>query len=101
MLACDVALRLDRPPAGLVLMSGTLVAQQEWTPLLPKRKGLKVLQSHGNQDPLLPFAQAERLRDLLTKAGLIVDWVGFRGGHEIPELVLSRLSGWLKSVLPA
>jgi len=101
MLACDVALRTDRQPAGLVLLSGTLVAQQEWQPLMPRRKGLKVIQSHGNQDPLLPFAQAERLRDLLTKAGLLVDWVGFRGGHEIPDLVLARMNAWLKTVLPA
>lgn len=101
MLACDVTLRLDRAPAGLVLLSGTLVAQQEWTPLMHRRKGLKVLQSHGNQDPLLPFAQAEKLRDLLSKAGLIVEWVGFRGGHEIPEAVLARMNAWLRGALPA
>lgn len=101
MLACDVTLRLERPPAGLVLLSGTLVAQQEWTPLMPKRKGLRVLQSHGNQDPLLPFGQAEKLRDLLSKAGLVVDWVGFRGGHEIPDVVLARMNAWLRGALPA
>lgn len=99
MLACDVALRTDRPFAGLALLSGALLARHEWTPLMPKRRGLKVFQSHGTQDPLLPFALAEQLRDLLTKAGLSVDWVGFRGGHEIPPVIVTRLGSFLRSVL--
>ncbi len=99
MLACDVALRSPMPLTGLVLLSGTLVSQREWEPLMPKRKGLRVLQSHGNQDPLLPFSQAERLRDLLKGAGMVVDWNSFRGGHEIPEAVLNRLSTFLRTVL--
>lgn len=99
MLACDVALHSPRPLAGLVLLSGTLVSQREWGPLMPKRKGLRVLQSHGTQDPLLPFGQAERLRELLTGAGMVVDWVSFRGGHDIPETVLTRLSRFLRTVL--
>jgi phospholipase/carboxylesterase len=99
MLACDVAWRMERPFAGLVVLSGTLLARREWAPLLPKRKGLPVLQSHGSDDPLLPFAQAEALRTLLSQAGLLVDWVGFRGGHEIPPVVLTRLGGFLRSVL--
>lgn len=99
MLACDVALRNPRPLAGLVLLSGTLVSQREWEPLMPKRKGLRVLQSHGTQDPLLPYGQAERLRDLLTGAGMVVDWISFRGGHEIPDTVLNRLGTFLRTAL--
>ncbi|MDE3017400.1 MAG: esterase [Nitrospirota bacterium] len=99
MLACDVALRSPRPLAGLVLLSGTLVSQREWEPLMPKRKGLRVLQSHGTQDPLLPYGQAERLRDLLKGAGMVVDWISFRGGHEIPDMVLGRLSTFLRTAL--
>jgi len=99
MLACDTALRSTRPLAGVILLSGTLLAADEWTPLMPKRKGLKLFQSHGNADPLLPFSTAEQLRDLLTQAGLSVDWVGFRGGHEIPGLVLDRLGAFLRTVL--
>ncbi len=99
MLACDVALNTSKPLAGLVLLSGTLLAADEWTPLLPKRKGLRVFQSHGSADPLLPSFMAEQLRDLLTKAGLSVEWIGFRGGHEIPGIVLDKLGGFLRAVL--
>jgi phospholipase/carboxylesterase len=99
MLSCDVALRTARPLAGLVLMSGTLLSQEEWVPLMPKRRGLKVLQSHGGADPLLPLSLAEQLRTLLAQAGVSVDWVPFRGGHEIPPVVLTKLSRFLTEVL--
>jgi phospholipase/carboxylesterase len=99
MLACDTALHSTRPLAGLVLLSGTLVAESEWTPRLSARRGLPVFQSHGAQDPLLPFFAAERLRDLLSSAELAVEWVPFSGGHEIPFGVLRALSAFLGRTL--
>ena len=57
MLACDVALRTEIPLAGLALLSGTLIAVPEWAPLAPKRKGTRALVSHGQNDPILPFAR--------------------------------------------
>jgi phospholipase/carboxylesterase len=99
MLTCDLVMRTAQPVAGLVQMSSTLVAKQDWCPVVAKRKGLPVFQSHGTQDPILPYVMAERLRDELTQAGLSVEWHNFRGGHEIPELVLRRLSSFLRNVL--
>ncbi|HET8579588.1 MAG TPA: hypothetical protein VFL31_01190 [Nitrospiraceae bacterium] len=99
MLACDVVLRTDRPFVGLAILSGTLIAQEEWAPLMPKRRGLPVLQTHGSQDPLLPLFLAEQLRDLLAQAGLAVEWVGFRGAHEIPDLVIDRLGMFIRKAL--
>ena len=95
MLSCDVMLRTAQPYAGLIQLSGTLLAKQEWAPLLPKRKGLPVFQSHGMQDEILPHVGAERLRDTLTHAGLSVEWHSFRGGHEIPRSVLQRLGPFI------
>jgi len=91
MLACDVALRAERPPAGLVLLSGAPVCVEEWQTLAPKRAGMPVLQSHGRADPILPYAGAEWLRDLLEGSRLPVEWVPFNGGHGIPDGVLDRL----------
>jgi phospholipase/carboxylesterase len=99
MLSLDVALHRAKPPDGVVLLSGTLLAEREWVGLMPARKSLPVFQSHGMQDPLLPFAAAERLRDHLTQSGLPVDWVPFRGQHEIPEQVLDRLGAFLTRTL--
>ena len=95
MLSCDLMLRTTQPYAGLIQLSGTLLATQEWTPLLQKRKGLPVFQSHGMQDELLPYVGAERLRDTLTHAGLSVEWHSFRGGHEIPRSILQRLGPFI------
>lgn len=95
MLSCDVMLHSDRLYAGLVQLSGNGLAQTLWGPLMPKRKGLPVFQSHGMQDELLPYVGAERLRDILIHAGLSVEWQSFRGGHEIPRSVLQRLGPFI------
>lgn len=101
MLSCDLILHTDRPYAGLVQLSGNILAQPVWGPLLPKRKGLPVFQSHGVQDEILPYVGAERLRDTLAHAGLSVEWHNFRGGHEIPRVVLQRLGLFItKAVTP-
>lgn len=95
MLTCDAVLQTDYPFAGLVQLSGNLLAQAVWGPRMPKRKGLPVFQSHGTQDDVLPNIGAERLRDALTQAGLAVEWHSFRGGHAIPEAVLRRLGPFI------
>ena len=99
MLTCDAVLHTEYPFAGLVQLSGNLLAKEVWSPLIPKRRGLPVFQSHGMQDDILPNIGAERLRDALHRAGLVVEWHSFRGGHEIPELVLQRLGSFLTKVL--
>lgn len=99
MLALDVALHSERRLAGLALMSGTLLAEHEWIPLMPKRAGLRVVQSHGRLDPPLPFSIAERLQRELTAAGLEVKFIPFNGGHEIPGSVIDALDGLLSATL--
>jgi phospholipase/carboxylesterase len=97
MLALDVALHRDALVDGLILMSGTLVAEVEWAPRLARVANLPIIMSHGRRDPLLPFAIAEELRDRLKGAGARVDWHAFVGGHEIPPMVLDAISRWLRS----
>ncbi|MDH4301526.1 MAG: hypothetical protein OEV51_05565 [Nitrospira sp.] len=101
MLTCDAMLHTDYPFAGLVQLSGNLLAQAVWAPLMSKRQGLPVFQSHGMQDDILPHIGGERLRDALTQSGLAVDWHSFRGGHEIPEPVLQRLGPFIAKRLSA
>lgn len=99
MLATDLVLHTDIPFAGLVLLSGTLIAKQEWLTRLPNRQGLPVFQSHGTDDPILSFSMAQQLREHIQTAGLPVSWVEFRGGHEIPIQVLKGLGTFLQSRL--
>ncbi len=98
MLSMDVALRSDTPFAGLALMSGTIVALDEWTPAFPKLRGVPVMQSHGRSDPLLPFDAAVRLRDLLREAGADVRWVEFSGAHTIVGSALDALAKLVRDV---
>jgi phospholipase/carboxylesterase len=95
MLTTDVTLRLEEAPAGLCILSGTLLAEPEWRRLAPGRAGLPVFQSHGTYDPLLPFSSAQALRDLLQGAGLQVDFHPFDDQHTIPHELLAPLAEFL------
>lgn len=97
MLALDVALHRAAPPAGLLLMSGTLIAESIWQPRMPLLAGVPVMLSHGRHDELLPFGIAEVLRDRLAAAGADVAWHPFPGGHEIPMAVLAAADPWLRA----
>ena len=99
MLSTDLFLHSDIPFAGLALLSGTLIAKEEWLTRLPNRQGLPVFQSHGTDDPILSFSMAQQLRDHILAAGLPISWVEFPGGHEIPIPVLEGLSTFLQAVL--
>jgi phospholipase/carboxylesterase len=95
MLALDVALHRTAVPAGLILMSGTLIAETVWRPRLARLAGVPVMISHGRHDALLPFHAAEILRDQLTEAGAVVDWQPFLGGHEIPRAAIDAADALL------
>lgn len=88
MLSLDVALHREVAPAGLILMSGTLLAESIWQPRMSKLAGVPIFQSHGTHDQLLPFSIAEQMRDELKAAGARIDWCEFHGGHEIPPHAL-------------
>ncbi len=92
MLATDVALRAERPPAALAILSGSLITKAEWIPLMKARVNMPVLQSHGRADPVLGFEIAEMLRHELTNAGVAVEFVAFNGGHGIPNGAVEALS---------
>ena len=80
-------------PAVVLLFSGALTAQAWWDGLTLGSRGSQqpasgvptIFQSHGAQDPILPLAEGQALRDTLLGAGFSVDWHQFEGRHEIPE----------------
>jgi phospholipase/carboxylesterase len=70
-------------------LSGTLMAEKEWRANIARGIRPAVFMSHGRQDPVLPFAMSERLKDLLKEQGFAVTWLPFEGGHQIPAAVLA------------
>jgi phospholipase/carboxylesterase len=101
MLATDLALSWDQRPAALVPLSSVLLARERWRALAPRRAGLPVVQSHGRQDMILPFSEGEALRDFLTAAGLVVDFIPFDGPHTVHPDALDRVARLLGSFLPS
>ena len=98
MVATDVCLSSPADVAGLVIWSGTLLDEAGWTKRAPGLAGKPFLQSHGGGDAVLPFALAQRLHDLLLKAGADGQMVGFGGGHDIPMGVLQKTREFTKRI---
>ena len=80
-------------------LSGTLICQDDWKQRAQKRTSLPVLQSHGRVDNVLSYGQSERLRDVLTGAGLPVEFIPFNGPHTIAPEVLERMAEFLHTRL--
>jgi len=98
MLATDVVLREAVLPAGLVILSGSLICADDWTPRFVRLSGLPVLQSHGRQDPILSYVLAETLRDKLQAAGAKLQFYPFNGGHGIPGGAVEALAQLMNGV---
>jgi phospholipase/carboxylesterase len=99
MLAMDVACRgLTHPPAALCLYSGALICEKEWKQSVARLVDCQVFQSHGKQDPILPFTLGLWLRDLMTKVNCKVDFLEFNGPHTIPWEAIERTSQLLDSI---
>ncbi len=102
MLTMDVALRgLAQPPAALFQMSGTLICRPAWEAAAGRLVDTLVVQSHGRQDPILPFESAEALRDLLLAAKVDVQFVPFMGPHTVGPEMIQASSDVLKQVVQA
>jgi phospholipase/carboxylesterase len=97
MLAIDVALA-GTPAVDLVVaMSGVLLMDSVSALAAPRSSKPRFLLSHGRRDPVVPFANGERAKELLEKHGFSVTWRPFEGGHEIPPPVLAEADRFLFS----
>lgn len=100
MLSAEIAFQSDQPLTALILLSGTTVDEAAWVRRLSGRRGLPVFMSHGRYDGTLSFRNSDRFRAKLEAAGLVVTWVPFDGGHEIPSEVVVALNGFIQGLTP-
>jgi len=98
MVSTNLILEAGLQPALLTLCSGTLLNRERWTQLADSHSGCQVLQSHGDQDLILPRQPAIDLSQLLSNAGFEVEFLTFRGPHTIPLQVLSRFRERLEEI---
>lgn len=98
MVSANLVLSTGFNPALLALFSGTLLWRDEWSRMAMAHQHCYVLQSHGFEDPLLPFDAAREFAGVLTDAGFQLEFSEFHGGHTIPMNVLTRFSELLELV---
>jgi phospholipase/carboxylesterase len=88
-MVLDVGLTL--PLAGLISLSGYLHrTPEEIEPPVPS-----LLIVHGRQDPVVPIAAAQQLRDYLLMMGAPIQYKEFDIGHEISAEVLELVQEFI------
>lgn len=87
-LAMNPNLKID----GLVLLSGSLLAEEK----MPKvARAVPFYQSHGTQDPILSVDGARDLEQKLQSLNFQGKLQTFSGGHEIPPTVINGVRTFL------
>jgi phospholipase/carboxylesterase len=99
MIAVDAALSLSTPPAGLIIYSGALICEKEWSAAASRLASTKIIQSHGRHDPILHISQGRALKDMLTTAGCTPKYLDFAGQHEIHPAAIMATAELIKSLL--
>eukprot|EP00164_Ancoracysta_twista_P014464 GFYU01023576.1.p1 GENE.GFYU01023576.1~~GFYU01023576.1.p1 ORF type:complete len:318 (-),score=66.38 GFYU01023576.1:9-908(-) len=104
MLAVDAFMHSKERVGGLIVMSGSPKSMETHKQLdnADLKKGTPVLQSHGYDDPILPFFAAEVLHEFLTDTcGKYDDLVAFPGGHEVPQELFTKMGDLVSKVQKA
>jgi phospholipase/carboxylesterase len=100
VMSYALGLAPDRPaPAGLLIFSGFIPTVSGWQPDLEGRKGLPVFIAHGRSDPIMEVDFARQARDLLSEAGLEVEYRESDVGHTIDPASLSAARAWLENAV--
>ncbi len=99
MLATELFLKVEENPAGLICLSGTLLSQDTWSALIKKRSGTKIFMSHGEMDTVLPHKGSAQLQSFFEQNEVKTQFVSFRGGHEIPIVVIQKLKNYIEERL--
>ncbi len=92
-MALDVATGgTGLPLAGLISCSG--YPHPDWQPGEQTRQ--KILLTHGEQDPVVPYGASEMLQEQLISSGREAVLIGFAGGHTIDTSLFPSLRDYLQ-----
>jgi phospholipase/carboxylesterase len=96
VMSYALGLGSDRPaPAGILAFSGFVPTVESWQADLRGREQLRAFIAHGRQDPVIDVAFGRRARDLLTGAGLAVEYHESDVGHQIDPAHVALARRWL------
>ena len=99
MMCIDVGFRLEKPAAGIVVMSGAIYEHE--LPPLRDRPSQPILLVHGTQDEMIPVLAARRARRVLESHGLNPEYHEFPMGHWVTEDSLRVVTDFIHRVLDA
>jgi phospholipase/carboxylesterase len=90
----------ERPaPAGILAFSGFVPTVSGWEPSLADRIQLRAFIAHGRQDPVMQVQFGRAARDLLSGAGLEVEYHESDVGHQIDPHHIPAATDWLSATL--
>jgi predicted esterase len=92
-IAASVLLQRPGILPAVVLFRAMVPFEPDPTPDL---QGVRVFMASGRHDPIVPVAQPERLRQILTAAGAVVSIHWHDGGHELGDDDMDAAKRWLK-----
>jgi phospholipase/carboxylesterase len=101
-IALHTALREPRRLGGVLALStylplaATLAKERS-----EANAGVPIFMAHGNADPVLPLALAERSRRALEDLGYSVDWHVYPMPHAVCPQEIAAIDRWLAAVAPA
>jgi len=92
-MSLDVGREL--PLAGVFCLSGYLHfhPREQAQPLPP------IFMAHGQQDLVVPPEAAQEAKNELLSIGAQIEYREFRGGHEIPPLVIEQVRSFIRNVM--
>jgi phospholipase/carboxylesterase len=91
VMSYAVALGEGRPaPAGIVALSGFIPTVDGWDPQLEDRAGLPVFIHHGAGDPIISVEFGRGASQVLSAAGLDVDYLETPAPHAVPLEAVAR-----------
>jgi phospholipase/carboxylesterase len=102
VMSYAVGLGTGRPsPKAILAFSGFIPTVDGWSPELEGREGLPVLIHHGRNDPVISVEFARRSRELLSGAGLDVEYLESDAGHWLPPEVIPRAAAVVSAAVPS
>jgi phospholipase/carboxylesterase len=100
VMSYALGLAAQRPaPAGILAFSGFIPTVEGWAPALAERAGVRVFVAHGRHDPVMDIGFGRGARDLLSGAGIEVEYHESEVGHQIDPRHLPLASSWLRATL--
>jgi phospholipase/carboxylesterase len=100
VMSYALGLHPARPaPAGILALSGFVPEVPGWEPALADRTATRVFIAHGRRDPVIGIEHARAARELLTNAGLDVDYHEFDGEHQIPAGPAHAAAAWVAATI--